>query len=182
MERSRILVVYYSRTGTTRAVAEAIRAELRCEIERICDRTERSGVTGYLRSFFDALFERPAPILRMRSQLSEYDLVIVGGPVWNGGIAAPVRTFLDRHHAELKRVGFFCTCRHNGSGQALREMTEHAGQCACVTLDVRSEAVNGPSLELKIRTFCTVATAEAPQRNPCASPQVLQHLLSVEGA
>jgi flavodoxin len=54
MDPSRVLVVYYSRTGTTDTVARAIRHELGCEIEAIHDAKRRAGVVGYLRSGFVA--------------------------------------------------------------------------------------------------------------------------------
>jgi flavodoxin len=40
------LVVYYSRTGTTRKVAEAIAGILRCDIEEVVDTKKRSGILG----------------------------------------------------------------------------------------------------------------------------------------
>ena len=44
------LVVYYSRTGMTKIVAETIRAILQCDVEELQDTKERRGVLGYMRS------------------------------------------------------------------------------------------------------------------------------------
>ena len=44
------IVVYYSRTGNTRKVAEELADTLKCDIEQIIDTQKRSDVLGFLRS------------------------------------------------------------------------------------------------------------------------------------
>jgi flavodoxin len=162
MKTSPILVVYYSRSGTTRTLATALRSDLHCDIEPIWDAVERSGPIGHLRSMYDALFARPADILPMRSEICDYELVIVGGPVWNGGIATPVRAFLEQYRNVLRRVAFFCTYSHTGSARALRELAEYAGQPALVTLDIRRQDLGSHAVSFKLRTFAATANAFAP--------------------
>ena len=43
----RSLVVYYSRTGVTKKVAEAISRKLGSDVEEIIDQRDRSGPKGY---------------------------------------------------------------------------------------------------------------------------------------
>lgn len=50
MADPRILVVYYSRSGTTRKLAQAISQELHCDLEEITETRSRNGLVGYLRS------------------------------------------------------------------------------------------------------------------------------------
>lgn len=55
-EKSRnILVVYYSRTGATRKVAEYITKQLGADMEEIIDMKKRSGIWGFLIGGRDAL-------------------------------------------------------------------------------------------------------------------------------
>ena len=54
MANFRTLVVHYSRTGTTRKVAESLAAKLLCDSEVIIEERDRSGLLGYLRSLFEA--------------------------------------------------------------------------------------------------------------------------------
>ena len=182
MKTSRILVVYYSRSGATRTLATALRSDLHCDIERITDRADRGGPLGHLRSIFDALFERPADIVPMRSDLGAYDLVIVGGPVWNGGIATPVRAFLERYRDALQRVAFFCTYSHTGSARALRELAEYAGQPPLVTLDIRREDLGSHAVSFKLRTFAGTASAFAPPPTRVSHPPPLAMALPVPTA
>lgn len=165
MDRSRILIVYFSRTGTTRAVARAIQKELHCEIHGLVDplfgfdRTPREGAGGYLRSVVDALFDplfgsdRPADLLPLSCSLSDYDLVLVGGPIWNGSAATPIRTFLSQHRDELRHVAFFCTYAGTDSARALRTMADLAGKDPLLTLALRRAEVEEHVIEAKVRTY-----------------------------
>ena len=58
---SRILVVYYSRSGHTEFVARQIASRCHADLERIHDRNPRQGMVGYLRSSLEAMLGlRPA--------------------------------------------------------------------------------------------------------------------------
>jgi len=82
MTASKVLVVYYSRTGATRRLAEALANALQADIEPITDRENRSGIFGYLRSVAESLQKRGASITPMNTDPASYDLVVVGTPVW----------------------------------------------------------------------------------------------------
>jgi flavodoxin len=56
------LVVFYSRTGTTKKVAETISNILKCDVEEVFDTKNRAGVLGWLRSGRDAGSKKPTAI------------------------------------------------------------------------------------------------------------------------
>jgi flavodoxin len=138
-----VLVVYYSRTGNTRRVAEAIADKLHADIEVLRDTDERRGVAGFLRSGFQVISGKRARLEPVTSDLLEYDLVVIGSPIW-GSLSVPVRTYLEDHRGRFKRVGFFVT--HGGSGEekAFRVMRRLTGREPLATLEVKeSELVSG---------------------------------------
>jgi len=92
MGRRRTLVVYYSRSGHTRGVARQVAAALEADLEEIAEPTGRDGVLGYVRSALEAIFGASAEIERPRSDPGDYDLVVVGTPVWDAAVSTPVRT------------------------------------------------------------------------------------------
>ena len=51
------LVVFYSRTGTTKKVGENIAKILKCDSEEIFDTKDRMGVVGYMQAGKDAMFK-----------------------------------------------------------------------------------------------------------------------------
>lgn len=134
---SRVLVVYYSRTGTTKRVAGSLAATLRGDVEEIIDRTNRSGLLGYLRSGYEAARRRQSAIDRAVHDPATYDLVIIGTPIWNLSVSSPVRSYLQRHRDALRRVAFFCTCGGRGGERAFAQMAEICGAKPVATLVVR---------------------------------------------
>jgi len=128
MARSRFLIVYYSRSGTTRKVAEALAAALSCDIEEIVEPRGRAGPFGAMRSALEAILRRPAPIAATKLNPLSYDLVIVGTPVWAWSVSSPVRAFLAANKSRLPDVAFFCSLGNSGHESAFAQMRSLAGK------------------------------------------------------
>lgn len=137
----RILVVYYSRSGHTEFVARQIAARCHADLERIEDRHSRQGVLGYLRSVVEAVLGLRPPIERLRRRPADYDLVIVGTPVWCWNVASPLRTWLQRHRSALTNVAVFCTCGGSGHAKVLDDLEALCGQRALARLVMTERAV-----------------------------------------
>lgn len=103
----RSLVVFFSRTGTTRKVARLIAKFLKSDLEELQESKSRKGVFGWLRSGRESAFKSKPLIHLTKNDPSDYDLVIIGTPVWAGSMSSPVRSFL--HDNKFRRVAFFCT-------------------------------------------------------------------------
>jgi flavodoxin len=136
----KLLIVYYSRTGTTAHVAHQIAEALGADLDVIEDATARDGVLGCVRSALEAtLYGLPA--VRWQRDPADYELVVIGTPVWLGNLASPVRSYLFQQRARLPRVGFFTTSRGHWAEQAQREL---ALLCAAPA------AVSGSFLEQEV--------------------------------
>ncbi|AOL04215.1 MULTISPECIES: NAD(P)H-dependent oxidoreductase [Burkholderia] len=122
MNSGKVLVVFYSRTGTTRRAASALVAMLDADIEEIVVKQGRSGPFGYLRSLVEAVNRKPADIVRSKRDLSAYDLVVIGSPVWAGCVSSPVRAYLEANWRRLPRVACFCSFAQRGAESALEQM------------------------------------------------------------
>jgi len=108
---SNILCVYYSRTGHTQTLMEGLAAKLGCECVKLSDGVDRSGLFGWLRSGMDAM-ARKIPMVAMPETalpLEQYDLVIIGTPVWAGRCASPVRSFLLQFGEQLQEAAYVLT-------------------------------------------------------------------------
>jgi flavodoxin len=114
------IVVFYSRTGHTKRVAETIADLLDCDKEELIDTQDRSGLIGFIRSGYQAL-RKDITILK-DINVSGYDLVIIGTPVWVLTMATPVRTFLHSYKDQLKKVAFFCTYGGMGAERTVADM------------------------------------------------------------
>jgi flavodoxin len=144
MSEAKVLVVYFSRTGTTRLLASAVAEMLSADLEAICDCSNRQGVGGYLRSLIDSFRKRPVEIVPAGRDVAKYHLVVIGTPVWASSVSAPVRSYLTENRARLPRVAFFCSCGGRGADKALREMSALAGKPAVAECKVTAcEARHG---------------------------------------
>jgi flavodoxin len=124
----KILVAYYSRTGTTKTVGERLAQELGADIDEIVDLQERLGPVNYMRAARAAKGLKTTEIRHERNP-EDYDLIILGTPIWWNNLPPALRTYLSSLNLRGKKVAFFITSqgeeRENVFNQ-LRELTEGA--------------------------------------------------------
>ncbi|MCK4283301.1 MAG: hypothetical protein KAX44_03205 [Candidatus Brocadiae bacterium] len=151
MADGKTLVVYYSRKGTTRRVAEEIAAELQCDIEEIVDTKDRSGARGWMGAARDARAKNLAVIEDIKHDPSSYDLVVVGTPVWAWTMSAAIRTYLAENKGRLPEVAFFLTTGGTGMRRTFRQMEELCGKppVACLGLKARHVRKKDPTKKIK---------------------------------
>jgi multimeric flavodoxin WrbA len=82
------------------------------------------------------LFKTRARIGATKNDVSLYDLVVVGTPVWARNVSGPVRTYLQQNKSKFKNVAFFCTYGCSGSEKALKDVEKLCGRPAAGKLDV----------------------------------------------
>lgn len=116
------LIVFYSRTGVTKQVAEFLKNKLDCDLEEIEDVKSRKGVLGYIRSGKEAVKKQIPKIKPTNKNPKDYDLVLVGTPNWAGHISSPVRSYLSNNN--LDKVGFFATGGSDNPANIFKELEE----------------------------------------------------------
>ena len=161
MPSARILVAYYSRSGHTRTLARAIATALHADVEEIRDRTDRSGILGYLRSGLEAWGGVLAGIEPPRRDPARYDVVIVGTPVWNMSLSSPVRTYLWSVRARLPRVAFVVTLGGAGEARTLAQMQAAAHRAPIAAIAVRERALARGAPRAEVARFAEEVLARA---------------------
>jgi flavodoxin len=130
----RCAVVFYSLSGNTRLVAQAIADEVNGDqiaelVELRLKRPMPEGLMGFMRGGFEAFFRVRSPLLPLETQpadaVASCDLLFVGTPTWAGNMAPAVRSFLHDQRLAGKQGAFFATCA-DSPGRALEEMRELA--------------------------------------------------------
>lgn len=148
MGASKTLVVFYSRSGTTRKIAQALAEALKCDLEEITEPKPRTGFLGYIRSLLEARGKRPSTIAPKKYDVSSYDLVVIGTPVWGWSLSSPIRAYLTTTASQLPEVGFFCTLGGAGSENAFAQMTAIVGKKPrAVCAITQREALSGTLFE-----------------------------------
>lgn len=107
------IIVYTSRTGHARALAEKLGALLSARVHEVIDRVNRKGFFGFLLSGFQAFTKKATPIDEAAIELSQYDSIIIVIPVWASNMVPPMRTWLKQHMSELagKPIAVLATCK-----------------------------------------------------------------------
>jgi len=147
------LVVVYSRTGNTLSVAKRIAGELEADLEVIEDKTDRKGILGFLRSGYEAARKKVSPIAEPKHNPGDYDLVIIGTPIWAGRMPSPVRAYLLRFHGCLRQVAFFATSAGGGHGKVLAEMAEFTATKPLATVEITSDHIRRGKEVEALKTF-----------------------------
>jgi flavodoxin len=104
-----VLIVYYSRTGTTKKIAEQIQSSLNTDIDEIKDIKSRSGIIGWLQAGRDSISKNLTNIKEINFNPADFDLVIIGSPTWNGAASTPIRTYITQYKDQLRNVALFST-------------------------------------------------------------------------
>ena len=117
MSDKKILIAYYSYSGNTKSIAEKIQKITGGDIFEI------KSVQEYPRNYTDMVNlakreqqEDIKPELVDSGDVTEYDTIFIGTPIWWYTFASPVRTFLTAHDFSGKTLIPFCT--HGGGGEA----------------------------------------------------------------
>ncbi len=134
--KPRILLAYYSMTGHTREIAQELRASLQADLEEIREPHPRRGLTGVFRALVDAVLRREPPIGMPGHDPAAYDLLAIGGPVWAGRMASPLRSYARQLAGRAPRVAFFCTEGGRGAEQAFDDLGRLCGKEPAATLVV----------------------------------------------
>lgn len=115
-EESRILVLYYSQTGATKAVAEELQALLGADIEAVEVSQPYDG--SYEETIKRCITEREELLIPkinpLKSNVSRYDTIFLGYPIWFGTYALPVNGLLEACDFDGKTVVPFCTFGSGG--------------------------------------------------------------------
>ena len=119
------LVVYYSLTGKTHVVAQALASELNADIRRVED-VKTPSVTWwfYISAGFGARRGKETEIKPIDAGFEGYDRVFVGSPVWGGSPSTPMNAFISKADFTGKEVVLFMTMGGDDASSALRKMTE----------------------------------------------------------
>lgn len=138
---SNVLVVYYSRTGATRQAALWLAAKLGADTCAIQDTRPRHGLFGWLQSALEAMRGALPDIKPSCMPLSQYDLVVLGTPVWMGRMAGPMRRFLHDKARHIRQAAFFCTMGGDDAGTVFDEMEKLLGDAPRAALALRHDDV-----------------------------------------
>lgn len=146
----KILVSYFSATGTTKAVAEIISKEMKADIYEIYpdipytaedldwqNEESRSSVEMKDKTFRPIIADKNANI-------EDYDVIFVGFPIWWYVAPTIINTFLESYDFSGKTVILFATSGGSDFGDTLKELEE---SCSSTTVIKEGKVFKGSASE-----------------------------------
>jgi hypothetical protein len=107
---ARALIVFYSLSGNTEGLARDLAAALpqgTWDLEALRERKARTGWRGMVRCVSDSIGRRKPSIVAPRFRPADYDVVLVGTPIWMGRLSGPARTYLATGPFRQAKLGLF---------------------------------------------------------------------------
>ncbi len=126
--KQKVLVVYFSQTGTTRAAAKKVQKAAGADMIRL---TTQKAYTKNYDELVDIaekeLEENARPdISTVVRNMAQYETVYIGYPIWWGAEPMAVRTFLEQHKMSGKTVVPFCTSGGSGISGSMAGIRQYA--------------------------------------------------------
>jgi len=95
------LVIYYSKNGSNKVLAEKIAQSLKCDIEAIQPK---------LKLFLLLMLKKSIGIKNLKNNLNDYEQFILCGPIWMGRLISPLSGFVAKYNADIKSLRFVTCC------------------------------------------------------------------------
>lgn len=104
----KILVVYFSRSGNTKLLAQEVANYYQASLLALEAKEYPMGVRGLYNSVVDSQ-QKKALISPDKIDLSDYDTLFIGAPIWRYSPAPPAWQFIESNNFTNKRVVLFST-------------------------------------------------------------------------
>ena len=128
----KVAVVYFSATGTTKIVAEYIRAEVNGDIFEIVPKQKYSSSDlnwndNSSRSTKEQNDKSARPEIQNNIDVSSYDVIFIGYPIWWGDTPRIIQTFMESHELSGKTMIPFCTSGGTGISTSENTLKSYSG-------------------------------------------------------
>ena len=148
------LVVYYSFTGNTELVAKTLAGIIKADLLKIEDTVKPSKDEAYSSGKEAATQGKSWPVKPFNKDLSGYDRIFVGCPVWFGMPTPEFNAFVEQVDFSGKQVVVFVTLGGGSQDKAIKTMTEKIaakGGKVVSSFYVRTKAVSKDDIVTKAK-------------------------------
>lgn len=118
------IILYYSRTQKTAETAKTLAIELEADMMEIKDLKTRKNPLNYINASIDAFRGSKTRISPSSLDLSPYDLIYIGTPVWAGKTPPAILSLIDSSNFQGKDVILFATMGRSGGEKVIERMKE----------------------------------------------------------
>jgi flavodoxin len=128
------LVVFYSLTGKTRLVAQAVAKEMKADLVEIEETKPRKMGIFLIGATIAARRGKASEIKPVSTNVSKYDRIFIGSPIWGARCAPAVNSFVANTNLKDKKLVLFFSLDGSGYKGATKALTnsleKHDGKVA----------------------------------------------------
>lgn len=173
---SRVLVVTYSHTGTSRRLAALLCGQQGWPMAEIFDARPRgNGPLAAWRCLLDSWLRREPAIRCVGPSPEGFDLVVLIAPIWANQLAGPMRSFVASRRASLPDVAVAPVMAGRGAPNAIAEVGRLIGRAPIVSAAFTSREVDDGSCAARLQAFGdsvrAAKHADTGARSPTLSSQ-----------
>jgi flavodoxin len=99
------LIVYYTKTGNNKFVAERMSKLIDSDLEEITPERNNS-----ILLFISSWLKISTSIKSLSSDLNNYEKIILFSPIWFGSLISPIRGFVKKYKDDIKEFVFITVC------------------------------------------------------------------------
>ena len=121
------IIIYYSLEGNTKFIADSLNENLNGDVLRLepIEDINRTGFKRFLQGGKQVIFKYKPDLKKFNKDLSQYDLIIFGSPIWANHYVPAFNTFFNENKIVNKKVAFYC-CHGGGSTKNTFESFQRA--------------------------------------------------------
>jgi len=116
-----MLVVYYSRSGNNKKIAQEIASILKADIDEIVPEKPYHGFFGFMRAGYHAVKKKTVKISSSKNP-SSYSLVVIVSPLNVGSLPSPTRSYIKKN--KLGKLAFFSCCGRGLAQKSLEQLKD----------------------------------------------------------
>jgi len=119
------LIVYYSLTGNVKFIAENMAKTIGADLLELKPK-DKIDSKGFMKFLWGGkqVFMKETPALEvLNKNPDDYDVIIIGTPVWAWSYTPAFRSFFKENKIENKKIAFFC-CHGGGKGHVFEKLKE----------------------------------------------------------
>lgn len=150
------LIIFFSRTGRTQKVADAIQRLTGFHLEQIKEKVGRGGPIGWLKSGMESTRQMIPKIMPLAHDPSQYNIVILGTPIWASNMSSPMRAFLTEYENKITKIAIFCTGDGDKPEKVFNSISEFLGKEPLSTLGLIGPDRDEMVASLKIQEFVAI--------------------------
>lgn len=149
----RILVVFYSYTGTSRRLVQLLCSQLDWTSGEIVEEQPRSGASGTLRCVVDSLLRRRPRIRYKGPDPKGFGTVVLVSPIWAYRLASPMRSFVAGRRDDLQKIAVVSVMGGSGAPNAVAEIGHLLGRAPLLATAFTAREVDDGSCAARLEAF-----------------------------